>query len=43
MGETIDESDMYGRFELFQKFIEDRNSLTPLESIKLRQFGIRLG
>lgn len=36
----LDETDMYTGFELFQKFLKDRDSLTPLEVIKLNQIGI---
>lgn len=41
MEETIDETDIYNGFELFQKFLDDRSSLTPLEVIKLHQLGIK--
>lgn len=40
MKEKLDESDMEKEFELFQKFLEDRSSLTPREIIKLNAIGI---
>ena len=36
----IDERDMYNRFELFRKFLKNRNGLTASETIKLKAMGI---